>query len=211
MRFLEEVFSIPAIRSVEIDSIQGTAILRRYPKSEPLLNILKVLSEKLSKTKSEKLKSPQHLLIPRRKGPMGYVRPPKEMKGLGKPIYRSLGVFFVGMSVVGVLSPFVPTAPFVLLSSYFLIRSSRTLHNRLMQTRIFGPIIDDYYVQGGLRWQIKRNTLILMGTGFVTFSALTGFAPGAVTTMASASLISFTLLMSLPTVKGSDQQFQLTA
>jgi uncharacterized protein len=211
LRFLEEVFTIPAIRSVEIDPIQGIAVMRRHPRSESLLTILKILSEKLSSRTAGQPKGAQHVMLPRKKGPLGFVHLPPEMHGVRKPIYRTLGIFFVGMSVVGVMSPFIPTSPFVLLSSYFLIRSSRALHDRLIQNRIFGPIIDDFYVQGGLRWPMKRNSLIFMGAGFVTFSTLSGFAPGMVISMASASLISFTLLMSLPTVKGSDQQFQLTA
>lgn len=213
-RFLDLVFAIPAVRSVEIDPIDGVAILRRHRQSDSLLNVLRMLSEKLSSDTPQLATSSggnEYLLIPRRIAPYGYVRPPQEIRGIAKPIYRGLGVFFVGMSIVGVLSPFIPTSPFVLLSSYFLIRSSRSLHHRLMQNRIFGPILDDFYVQEGIRWQLKRNTLIFMGSGFIAFTTLSGFAPGGVLIMASASLISLTLILSLPTVKGTHQQFKLAA
>jgi uncharacterized membrane protein YbaN (DUF454 family) len=211
LRFLGQVFGVAAIRSVEIDTTQGIAILRRDPKSDPLIDVLKQLEGQLLNAPSEYpvLRVPYEL--PRKSGPFGYVRPPVEIEGLRKPLYRALGIFFVGMSVVGIMSPFVPTSPFVLLSSYFLIRSSRDLHDRLVATRVFGPIIDDYYVRGGLRWSMKRNTLVFMGAGFIGFSALSGFAPGTVLAMAAASLVSFTLLMSLPTIDESHFPFRLEA
>jgi len=120
-------------------------------------------------------------------------------------------MFFAGMSVIGVLSPFVPTSPFVLLSSYFLFRSSTRLHDRMLEARVFGPIIDDFYVHGGLRRSIKQRALMFIGAALVVSIATAGFAPSLLIAMGSASLVSFTLMMSLPTVREESRLQTLAA
>ena len=40
------------------------------------------------------------------------------------------------MTFVGLVVPGIPTVPFLLASSYYLARSSRTLHKRLLESRL---------------------------------------------------------------------------
>lgn len=75
------------------------------------------------------------------------------------------GCFF--MSFVGLITPGIPTVPFVLATSYFLVRSSPTLNERLRKSRLFGQMVRDWESHGGLRRSTKRRvvwfTLILAG------------------------------------------------
>jgi uncharacterized membrane protein YbaN (DUF454 family) len=64
------------------------------------------------------------------------------------------GLFFV-LASAGVLIPGLPTTPFLLLASFFLVRSSPQLNSRLLRSRVFGPILVDWQVHGGIRRDVK--------------------------------------------------------
>jgi uncharacterized membrane protein YbaN (DUF454 family) len=78
------------------------------------------------------------------------------------------------MSVVGVVTPGIPTVPFVLATGYFLARSSPALHSRFRNSAFFGGMLRDYEDHGGMRRGTKRNA-ILLTAGLI---AITGFASG---------------------------------
>jgi uncharacterized membrane protein YbaN (DUF454 family) len=78
------------------------------------------------------------------------------------------------MSVVGVVTPGIPTVPFVLATGYFLARSSPALHSRFRNSAFFGGMLRDYEDHGGLRRSTKRNA-ILLTAGLI---AITGLVSG---------------------------------
>ena len=53
--------------------------------------------------------------------------------------YASLGLGFIGIFV-----PVLPTVPFILLSAFAAARGSERLHRRLLEHRLFGPMIRDW-------------------------------------------------------------------
>ena len=63
-------------------------------------------------------------------------------------LYKSLGFIFLGLGVVGVFLPLLPTTPFVLVAAGCFAKSSDKWHQWLLSNRIFGPIIKD--------WQEKK-------------------------------------------------------
>ena len=72
-----------------------------------------------------------------------------------KWIYVSLGSVFVGLAGVGVVLPGIPTTPFLILASYFFIRSSPVLHRKLLQSKTFGPILVDWHRHRALKRRVK--------------------------------------------------------
>src|SRR3546814_20051788 len=54
----------------------------------------------------------------------------------------------LGLGLVGVVVPGLPTVPFVLLSAYAAARGSERLHRWLLAHRVFGPMIVDWQVHG---------------------------------------------------------------
>ena len=80
------------------------------------------------------------------------------------------------LALVGVVLPGIPTVPFVLLTSYFLIRSSPKLSQRLLDSRIFGPTLRDWHEQRGIRRRTKVVALAVM-FGVVMTSVLWGNLP----------------------------------
>lgn len=75
------------------------------------------------------------------------------------------GCFF--LSFVGLVTPGIPTVPFVLATSYFLVRSSPALDERLRRSKLFGQMVRDWTTYGGMRPSTKRSvviiTLVIMG------------------------------------------------
>lgn len=83
-------------------------------------------------------------------------------------LYLLLAALFFALAVVGVFLPLVPTTPFVLLTSWCLVRASPRLDARLRSTALFGPLLDDWERERALRPQVKRIALvgIVLGVGF---------------------------------------------
>jgi len=58
--------------------------------------------------------------------------------------YKTLGFFFVGLAVLGVALPLLPTTPFLLLAAGCFARSSARWHAWLRDNRLFGPLLLDW-------------------------------------------------------------------
>jgi hypothetical protein len=82
--------------------------------------------------------------------------------GVRKAVYLALAAVFFGLAVVGAILPGVPTTPFLLLTSFFLVRSSPALNDRLLQSRTFGPILRDWHRHRGIRPRVKAVSIALM-------------------------------------------------
>ena len=66
-----------------------------------------------------------------------------------KSVFLALGLVSVGLGALGLVLPFVPTTPFLLLAAACFARSSEKLHSRLLENRTFGPHIR--------RWEEDRS------------------------------------------------------
>lgn len=80
-------------------------------------------------------------------------------RGLRKLLYLFLAALFFAVGIAGVLLPGLPATPFLLLTSYFLLRSSPRLNAMLLRSRLVGPILHDWQVNGGVRRDIKLKAI----------------------------------------------------
>lgn len=92
------------------------------------------------------------------------LRAPEHRPGLRRVLYRWLGLGFVGLGVLGALLPILPTTPFLLLASYFFVRSSPGLHLWLLRSRIFGPFLRDWDRHRAVRRKVKVVALLMVPT-----------------------------------------------
>ena len=56
-------------------------------------------------------------------------------------ILNVIGIFFVGLAVLGVVLPLLPTTPFLLVAAACFAKSSPRFYQKLLDNRIFGPLI----------------------------------------------------------------------
>ena len=73
----------------------------------------------------------------------------------------------LGLGIVGIVVPGLPTVPFVLLSAFAAARGSQRLHARLLADPRFGPMIRDWQREGAVSRQSKRLATGMMGTSAV--------------------------------------------
>lgn len=72
-----------------------------------------------------------------------------------RSLWALLGLFALALATVGIVTPVLPTAPFLLLAAYCFARSSERLHNWLLSHPILGPPIMDWNRSGAISRQAK--------------------------------------------------------
>ena len=82
-------------------------------------------------------------------------------------LYRALGVLFLGLGLVGVFVPLLPTTVFVLAAAYCFARSSPSLYAWLLQHPRFGPYIKNWEERRAMPRTAKRIALTFTAIGAV--------------------------------------------
>ncbi len=77
-------------------------------------------------------------------------------------LFIALGTFFVGVAVVGILIPVLPTTPFLLIAAALYARSSVKFYNWLINNKVFGRYIRDYREGKGIPLKVKITILALL-------------------------------------------------
>ena len=73
-----------------------------------------------------------------------------------KHLLAAGGTLSLGLGIVGMFLPVLPTTPFLLLAAYCYLRSSKRLYDRLMNHRLLGG-----YIQNYLKYRaVSRNAKI---------------------------------------------------
>ena len=58
--------------------------------------------------------------------------------------------------------PVLPTTPFMLLAAFCFMRASPRLHQRLLRSRTFGPMIREWEQHRAIPWRTKLTAIALM-------------------------------------------------
>lgn len=73
-----------------------------------------------------------------------------------------LGLFFVGLAAAGAVLPLLPTTPFLLLASYFFVRSSRRLTRWLYNSRLWGPMLHTWRTRRAVSLRVKITAIFVL-------------------------------------------------
>ncbi|MGB9938089.1 MAG: YbaN family protein [Methanobacterium sp.] len=76
-----------------------------------------------------------------------------------RKIILFIGFFSLGLGIVGVFLPLLPTTPFLLLSVVCFARSSKKAHKNLLENKWFGPYIKNY--MGGKGIPLREKILLI--------------------------------------------------
>src|SRR5687767_6308078 len=79
-----------------------------------------------------------------------------------KAILIFLGTVCVGLGVLGMFLPLMPTTVFLLLAAYCYSHSSERFHNWLLTHRWFGGYIRNYKSGNGISLRQKITTLLFL-------------------------------------------------
>jgi hypothetical protein len=72
------------------------------------------------------------------------------------------GTLCVGLGIIGVFVPILPTTPFLLLAAACYMRSSERFYQWLINNRIFGAYVRNYIEGRGMPLRIKIFTIVLL-------------------------------------------------
>lgn len=124
----------------------------------------------------------------------------RPVRGWQRALYLSLAVFFFVLAGLGVLLPILPTTPFLLLTSWFLLRTSPAWNERLYRTRLFGPFLRDWDEHHGVRLSVKVTAIamVLAAIGaslvFGNLSSVAALALGALGAVGIAVIVRLPLI-----------------
>ncbi len=80
-------------------------------------------------------------------------------EGARRGLYIGLGLFFVGIGVVGVFLPGLPTTIFLIMATYLFTRSCPWLEERLIRNRLFAPFLG--YLDGSTPMPMKAKLITM--------------------------------------------------
>jgi uncharacterized protein len=130
----------------------------------------------------------------------GLARPPAAT-GLRRVLYAGLGLFFIGLAVLGVVLPVLPTTPFLLLASYFFVRSSPCLHAWLLRSRLFGGLLRDWQRHRGVRPRVKVTAVLVLLTAVTLSIALGGLPWPLIALLVVLAAIGLVVVLRLPLIR----------
>lgn len=102
-----------------------------------------------------------------------------------RPLYRALGLLFVGLGAVGAFLPIVPTVPFLLLAVFFFARSHPEWERKILDHPTWGPQVRNWTERRAISRRAKVMAIGAMATGAV----FTWFTLGAPWVWISISIL----------------------
>lgn len=119
----------------------------------------------------------------------------------GRYVLIGLGLLSVGLAVIGIFLPILPTTPFLLLAAFLFGRSSPRFYNWLHANRWFGAYLTNYRAGRGLPLREKVLTLCALWLVIllsVTLALSSWWARGALLLIAGAVTVH---LLRIPTYR----------
>lgn len=87
-------------------------------------------------------------------------------------IYIVLGTIALGIGIIAIFVPVIPTTPFLLIAAACYIRGSKRFYNFLIKTEPFGRYIKDYHEGKGISKRAKTLSLILLWISLIISAVL---------------------------------------
>ena len=110
------------------------------------------------------------------------------------------------MSWVGLIVPGIPTVPFVLLTAHFALQASPRLRERLLRSRIFGPMIRDWQQYGAIHRVVQIEayifTIVIIVVGFLFSPPIPILYVG----MAIASAMGLYAISQIPVIESGETE-----
>lgn len=92
-------------------------------------------------------------------------------RGPGRLVYMCAGCASVALGAIGTVVPGMPTTVFLVIASYFFVRSSPSLDAWLHRNKWFGPGLRRFHETGGMPRRTKWVAIASMWTG-ITLSMI---------------------------------------
>lgn len=91
------------------------------------------------------------------------------MRKILRPVYFAAGVLLVGLGIIGIFVPLMPTTTFLILAAWCFARSSKRAETWLLTHSVFGPPIVAWRREGAIARKYKVLSVAGMSVGFALF------------------------------------------
>lgn len=81
--------------------------------------------------------------------------------------FFSLGTAFLGIGVVGVVLPVLPTTPLVIASFFCFTKSSKKAEQWISNNRYFGSYIENYETKQGVPLDVKLTSIFFLWAALI--------------------------------------------
>lgn len=88
-------------------------------------------------------------------------------------VWLICGAIALGLAIIGVVLPIMPTVPFLLLAAFCFSRSSPRLHDWLLSHPVYGPHITAWHESGAIKPRAKWLAALCIA-GSLGLSAVLG-------------------------------------
>ena len=120
--------------------------------------------------------------------------------GVKRILYIAVGTAFFVLAMLGAFLPVLPTTPFLLLTSYFFVRSSPALHNRLINSRLFGKLLRDWNEHRGVKKSVKIFSILLVFSVVTATVLFAGLAIVWNVILVALAIVGLVVISSLRTI-----------
>ena len=90
--------------------------------------------------------------------------PTRSRSRLVRILFNLAGTVALGLGLLGIFVPLLPTTPFVLVAAACYARGSERFHQRLLANRTFGPMVYEWEQHRSLPYRTKVTAIVLMST-----------------------------------------------
>lgn len=90
------------------------------------------------------------------------------MTKLKKYTFIVFGTLALVLGIIGIFLPILPTTPFLLLASFFYVRSSKKLNHWLLNHKYFGAYLTDYIEYKAIKKSNRRYSLTFLWFTLIT-------------------------------------------
>lgn len=88
----------------------------------------------------------------------------KRRSRIVKVIYLTTGLAFLGLGLLGIVLPVLPTTPFLLITTYCFAKGSSRFHQWFCHTHIYQKYIENYIKERAMTLKTKLSILIFAST-----------------------------------------------
>ncbi|QWC23927.1 DUF454 family protein [Bacillus haikouensis] len=82
------------------------------------------------------------------------------MRNIQKVICIALGFIFMGLGIIGIVLPLIPTTPFLLLASYFFVKGSRRFEVWFKGTGVYKKHLEGFVQNRSMTFRQKAILMV---------------------------------------------------